>query len=286
MIEFLILGAAIALIARRKQAGVGKVKVWQCIEKAQQSGVSFGDKWGSLSNDEQQIMNLIAEDADYRQTARSRESGKGRGEAFYNYLNGKYKSVAGLGKVVIDYPYVESRIKNEYGDLVLLHRDYDRERDIKEAVNAVDDMLTTDSAVNGYYLTLQYIARGGKVVWKSEKKGGSVIKRGLEDELFGSGGRNVLTTGAKNFSHSEERRIKRKILGSEKSGAKYPEQLAEEFAQRYGGDDHYYRDGVLDALLQTNSKQQAQEELLSLFYETFYKKEVPDSESDYIDMPF
>lgn len=277
MIGYLLLGAlALTLAAKRKQSGVGKIKVWQCIEKAQRYNVPFGNtKWSELSDSDRQNIDTIGRQAGYKQTKASLESGKEYGEAFYGYLNNKYKSIAGLGKIVIEYPCEEAHVKNENGDLILLHRDYDSKKDIEDAVNAVDNMLTTDAAHNGYLLTLQYLARGGKVVWSNLMKGGDVIKRGLESELFG-GKRNNVADGNKKVSFPYEKKLRRRILGTEKNGAKYPEQLAEEFAQHYGGDDYYYKNGVLDALQRIGTKQQAQEELLDLYYYTYFAKEVPD----------
>ncbi|GEM_PF-6052192 len=106
-----------------------------------------------------------------------------------------------------------------------------------------------------------FIATGGKFVWGDETYGGTVIKRGIESEIFG---RNRFDKGKKT-SHPQERKKYFGILATPAKGGWYIDAYAESITP-YDGDSYYYKNGVLNALRDVNSKQQAQDMLLAYYY--------------------
>lgn len=272
------LAAGLLFACKRKQKqsldGIGKVKFYKALSEAQKQGIEFGDKNYQLTEDQKHALVLIGNRNNYKQSKRSAETGRSYSEAFYRYLNNKYRAIAGIG--YIEYPFEEYIVRNDRGDAIIIFHDYDRNRDLK---NAID--LATDFANNpeqyGEFSTYAYIAGGGKFVWESKFVGGtSRVAKGVKDELFGS---NKHGRMGKEL-HPEEKKRRRKILATEAKGGQYPEKFAEILAS--GGDSIAVRNGVLAALRSVTTPQDAQEILLDMYYSQFERQE----ENMYADTPF
>lgn len=278
MTELLIIsGIAIGLyLARNKQKtsvdGVGRVKFYKALAEAQQAGVEFGDKDRKLSEDELHALSLVGYRNNYKQSRRSAESGRSYSEAFYRYLNNKYRAIAGIGE--ISYPYKEYVVRNDRGDAVIIFHDYDRKEDLRHAMEDVQNYVNNPE-LYGEMSTYAFIADGGKFVWDSKFVGGtSRVAKGVKDELFGS-------TKYGRFGkekHPEEKKRRRKILATENKGGQYPEKFAELIAA--DGDSIAVRNGVLAALRSVTSPKDAEDILLDIYYRQF------DKQTPNFDTPF
>lgn len=274
MSTLVIIGAAVLACAiyRKKHKsldGVGRVKFYKALAEAQEQGIRFGDKNHELSDDEKYALSVVGRRNNYKQSRRSVESGRSYPEAFYRYLNNKYKQVAGIGAIV--YPYQEYIVRNENGDAVVIFHDYDRETDLRKAIEEVEN-YAIDPELYGEMATLAYIADGGKFVWESKFVGGTPVVFGVKDELFGSG-----RTGKE--IHPQEKKLRRKTLATEEKGGKYPAKFAEVLAA--GGDSIAVRSGVLTAIREAPTPQDAQEILLGAYYNQFNQPEPTYEEVPY-----
>lgn len=263
MSTLLLIGAAaLLLLAARKQSAepVGKVKFYKALAEAQAAGVEFGATSGNLTEDEKTALDRVGKRNNYRQSKRSQQMGRSYAEAFYRYLNGKYKQIAGIGE--IEYPFTEYIVRNENGDPIVIFHDYDRETDLRNALDAVDDYANSPE-LYGEMATYAYIATGGKFVWDSKFVGGTErVAAGVKDELFGS------RRGTED--HAQEKKSRRRILATEAKGGKYPVRFAEVLAA--GGDSRAVLNGVLSALRTVRTPQEAQDVLLGAYYKQFDRK--------------
>lgn len=276
----LITSAALLLLNKaRKQSlsGIGKVKFYKAISEAQEEGITFGLDETALNKKELAIMQRVGERNGYKQAKGSKARGHSYAQAFYRYLNNKYKQISGIAAIA--YPYKEYVVKDYKGDPIVIFHDYDREQDLKDAIYELvpaDNDCTTET--DGYYYTLAYLANGGKFVWKSKTlKDGTVTLYGVEDELYGS--HEPGTRGRGKANHKAEYKSKRGVLGSEKSGAAYPTKFAEQ-ATSYerDGDSHDVRNGVLAAIRAVNNRKDAEEILLEDYYERFKTQEMSEED--------
>lgn len=270
------LAAGLLLTHKKKHnslEGVGRVKFYKALAEAQDEGVEFGDKKHILSEDEKQALYLIGKRNNYKQSRSSEASGRGYSEAFYRYLNNKYRAIAGIGE--IDYPFQEYIVRNERGDAIVIFHDYDRQLDLKNALDIVDG-YTNDPERFGEMATYAYLADGGKFVWESKfSPGKERVARGVKDELFG-GSYTYGKMGKE--AHPEEKKRRRKILATEANGGVYPEKFAEQLAA--GGDSNAVRNGVLAALRSVTSPKDAEDLLLEIYYSQFDRNE-PDYHSPF-----
>lgn len=259
MITGLLIGLAIAILAKRS-VGVGKLhrNIYKEIEYCQSAGVDFSQELPELSQ------YYIFEDAMRRfgwQPGRSFDSRKDNAvELYYQQLRRTYKkATAPIGAV--HYPYVESTIRNKNGDVALIHRHYDPEADMMDALAWWYDNMPRD----GYRTTVYNIATGTKFLWKGKEKGGVLISRGIADELF--------------FSKTNLEGERRLYKGITSSKGVSIDQAADAISLT----DSSVRNEVLEALREFPRKQDARNYILQSYYDTF---NYPDEEPSEYDTPF
>lgn len=161
-----------------------------------------------------------------------------------------YKAISGIGATYL--PYKTYEVYNHRGDLILQHRDYGTpDQMFHDAIDYILQNNINDSEEYGYWETVAAIANGLKFVWES--KG---IHRGIEELIFGGG------------KHPKERKARTSYLASPQKGGMYPEVFAEKiignssFANEYM-DEQDILNGVLDAFLNIESRQQAKQIILN-----------------------
>ena len=276
MTGLLLIGAfALWFLTKKKDPEqIGKVKFLKAISEAQKCGFKFGTDKTKFTGREILDLDNIGKSNGYRQTKTSRESGKPYHQAVYDYLNSKFKQIAGIGK--IDYPYTPYKIYNENDDLVLEYRDYDPDLDLRKAIDELDAYVNMPRRY-GELATYAFLADGGKFVWESKKtKSGTRTAAGVKDELFGSDRTPAET-------HQYEKKARRKILGSPDKGAQYPVKFAESISSNVMIDDsREVLNGVLDALRSCSTPEDAKKYLLDQYYEQ-YRVEDPQRNED---LPF
>ena len=252
MIETLIIGiVALALLKRRKPSGVGKVpkrRIFTEIATAQKRGIDFSMPFDEADS---KVLSELAQRVGFRPSARSAKS---TAEQYFNSLRRTYNAVSGIGATNL--PYRESEVRNANGDVIITYRDYGTpEQQLRDAYTMIEEMPITD-ANSAYWHALLYIARGGKLVWKTKKaKDGQVLSRGAGDVL--------------KFSE-KERKARISYLGSEANGAMTLDQLTHHLWQSSDGysrdtDDGEIYNGVEQAVLSCQSRKQAQREILDLY---------------------
>lgn len=253
MIETLIIGiVALALLKGRKASGVGKVpkrRIFTEIATAQNRGIDLSMPYDEADS---KVLSELAKRFGFRPSARSAKSAS---EQYFNSLRRTYNAVSGIGAT--DLPYSTSVVRNANGDVIITYNDYGTpEQQLHDAYNAIEEMPITnvDSA---YWHALLYIAQGGKVVWKTSKsKGGELIGRGAADILNNS---------------EQERKARISYLGSAAKGGKTLDQLTHYLWESSGGyergaDDSAIYDGVEQAVLSCQSRKQAQQDILNMYY--------------------
>lgn len=259
------LGAAVALLAIRKNAsvsGIGaarkkKQSIWFDVERAQQAGIDLSDKDAWMKHES--LLRKMA-------SGKIREDGaKPMEQRYFNKLSRAYKSVAGL-----NIRPEEAVVRNEYGDTVLIYRDFHLDELPERAAQEMYDeneSLWTGGADAAYRLTIAAIALGKvKFVWKSKKE-----HRGVEQLIFGA-------------SAPSERKQRISYLATPEKGGVYPEMWAHRIWERWGGsgDTQEITDGVLDAIRDCESVGWARKYCLDSFIE-HHQVEEP---ALYEDMPF
>jgi hypothetical protein len=161
-------------------------------------------------------------------------------ERYYKQLKRAYNAISGIGKTNL--PYQESKVKNDYGDVILIYRDYGTEQQkLRDAINYIDENYNTNDFEIGYWNALLAIATGYRFVWPS--KG---VHRGLEELIFG-------------HSAPKERKARISYLASPEKGGIYPEPFIETIKNenRKAVDEMELLDGMLDAFRAVESVKQA-----------------------------
>ena len=162
----------------------------------------------------------------------------------YQQLRRAYKSIAGT-----DLPYKESKVRNEYGDVILIYRDYELDKMLGRAIEEQkDNWFSPNLSGKGAMMqTIADIASGKlKFVWKSNG-----THRGVEKLVFGA-------------SAPSERKERISYLASPEKGGVYPEQYAHylwESTDRQA-DDQEITNGVLEAIRQCPSVGKAREDVM------------------------
>ena len=128
MIGLLTIGLiGLALCKKRSVSGIGAVqrvkrRIYKEIEAAQQSGVDFDKKWIEISPKERDVLFDVGTMFGWKQTNRSRESGRSYEEAYFNSLKRAYNAISGIGIGAAD--YTTHTIRNGNGKIILQWRDY------------------------------------------------------------------------------------------------------------------------------------------------------------------
>lgn len=190
-------------------------------------------------------------------------------ERYYKQLKRAYNAISGIGKTEL--PYQESVVKNGYGDVILIHRDYGTpEEKLVNAKSYIEDLYIdpgTDDYKIGYWATVLGIANGVRFVWKSNKQ-----HRGIEQLIFGT-------------SVPTEKKLRISYIANADKGGLWPERYAESMLQySLGGDDQEILDGVLDAIREIYSSKQAKEIIMDEYMSAHV---IEDREEKYDnDLPF
>lgn len=189
-------------------------------------------------------------------------------ERYYKQLKRAYNAISGIGETAL--PYFESKVRNEYGDVILIHRDYGTpEQKLSQAFTHVEENYRLRSDYDtGWWDTVYAIAQGKKFVWTSTKD-----QRGIEKLVFGK-------------TAPEERKQRISYLASPSKGGIYPERLIHEIWESTDrtADDTEIADGVLAAFREVQSVKQAKE----IFMKQYLKDHMIEDEEHMIDpdLPF
>lgn len=279
--------AAVCFLKARKNRqtidGVGKVVFYKAMSEAQDAGISFGRgrSFEDLSDTKKRHLERIGKENGYSQTKRSIESGRSFAEAFYNYLNGKYKAIAGIGYLTTTKWY---DIKDNNGEIILRFQHIEKPSTQDMLSEGIEVARTlSDPMAYGYYNTLIYLYNKGKFRWDDvtiTNAAGETIttSHGLRSELFGQRGGSAMQTrellkqqrqGKSVETRKEEKKYYRAILSKDGlTPEKFTESLTGEWTRQFGYDNEFpyneIRDGVLDALKDYAGKNWIIEELSSL----------------------
>lgn len=183
-------------------------------------------------------------------------------QRYFNQLRRAYNSIAGT-----NLPYTESTVKNKYGDVIMIYRDYHLDDLPKTAAEATLDEC--ESQPNGgefavYWYTIAQIALGRvKFVWND--KG---VHRGASTLIFG-------------HKAPEERKQRISYIATAEKGGVYPEAYAHSLWEGVftGSDTQDTLDGVLEAIRNCSSVGDAQQ----LVVDHYIKDNIQE---EYEDVPF
>ena len=219
------------ILLRRKDgaSGIGATKrtprrIWAEVAEAQRRGIDLSDPRGYEGNE-----STLRKMADGKLSASN--SNKPAEERYFNQLRRAYKSIAGT-----DLHSDESIIRNEYGDVIMVYRDYHLDQLPQKAAEWVlgkHSNLYMD-ADDAYWCTLADIALGRvKFVWAT-----SGVHRGAQDLVFGA-------------PVPAERKQRISYLASPAKGGQYPEAYAHylwETISQGTADSQEVSDGVYEAI--------------------------------------
>lgn len=266
MIGLLTIGA-IALLALRKKRGVSgigapyKRKIYQelaAINRLADFSLPYEDQSDFVKKTLIANCNMINSKYPKRKPITV--------ERYYKQLKRAYNAISGIGETSL--PYFESTIRNERGDIILIHRDYGSEDEfLWNACEWVADNYETNSFEIGYWETIIAIALGKRFVWKS-----SGVHRGVEALVFGK-------------SAPSERKARISYLASPDKGGVYPEKFAHTIWESTNStaDDQEILDGVLHAIRTTQSATQAKTWITDRYERDHI---VEENEQEYLDVPF
>ena len=257
------IGSAIAGAIKRKREGVegigtlrNKRRIWSEVEDAQRAGIDLSDPTGYEGKE-----NILKRMADGK--LKPSASGKPLEVRYFNQLRRAYKSIAGT-----TLPYTESQVRNEYGDTILIYRDYHLDTLPQTAAKAIlDDMETQPNGGEWvvYWYTIASIALGRiKFVWND--KG---VHRGAGTLIFG-------------HSAPEERKQRISYVATPEKGGVYPEVYAHRLWEGVftGSDTQDILDGILEAIRNCTSVGAAQERCVT----HYLKDNIQDDPGE--DLPF
>lgn len=263
ILALLAVGAAVWFM-RRRTAGVGRVRrnIFAEIEELQSLGVTFAENFDDLTREQKGLVYRLSKD--YKGSSRSPLSSY---EQYYNRLKRQYLKLVNPAIGKIQYPHKTSVIRNSRGDMVLTYNDYDPERDMSEALDWYGHNGGGELYGDPYMRTVYAIASGHKWIWKGKKQGGTLLTRGLADELF--------------FSKTNlegERRLYRALIDNKNGWT------VDKFVERYLDDVDGAKDAALEALRQFPTPKGAKEYILDQYYQS-----LDDGATDYSgeeDLPF
>ena len=239
--------------------GIGKLKrrIYSEMSELQKAGVPLNVKWSDLDTDEQKRAEKIAHNSGYVQP---KSSTKTYGEAFYNSLHRAYNAIAGT-----DLPYQESVVENEYGDPIIIYRDYGTdEAKQRRALSWYEDSIRPSGDYDdAYRAALLYLAEGGKLIWSKEPGG-------VQQECFAT------ATNA-----SGERKARISYLASEAKGGKSILQLAHSIFEHFGIDDMTARDAICDVVRNFESTAAARKYIYDMYIDAHTQQYDPGE-----DVPF
>ena len=118
---------------------------------------------------------------------------------------------------------------------------------------------------DGYIYALAYIANGGKYIWYDQKN-----RRGVKSE--------ILSTGS---DGKTDRKAQAKILNDKKGIS--PEEQAEQITA-YDSDEYYVKNGILTAIMEVQTPQDAYRKLVQIIKENtdpFYSDKIPDYDAPF-----
>lgn len=267
MITALLIGAGALWLLGHKRNGVSgigatkrKRRIWSEVEAAQRAGIDLNDP-----NGWEQHASQLRKMANGKIPAS--RSDKPDEQRYFNQLRRAYKSVAGT-----NLPYTENIVRNENDDVILIYRDYHMDElpqiSAEYVYNEAMNRMNSDPEEAACMATIAMIATGNlKLVWKSDK-----IHRGIDQEAFGGN------------SHPQERKARISYLASPAKGGKYIDQVVhglwESTNMQY--DDHFIRNGVIDAVLRCTSVGQAQQ----MCIDEYLKAHQVEEPLLYQDVPF
>lgn len=252
MIGLIISGILAKAAIDNRTSGVGKIKTYAAINRAQDYGIEFGKRPDELTSQEELHLKSVGKYFGIKQPSSSTTSYP---TYVYRKLNSAYKAISG-----INYPYQEFVVKNDRGDIILIHRDYDKERDLIEAGKELPGEHECNNYRDGYIATVYYLATGGRFHWKS-----SQYQNGVEAEIFGK-------------KSPDERKLRMQALTNSKHpDGYYPVSFAE-YLVSDNGDELDVRDGVFDAIRDFYSPAAAKEYILDNYYKQFQYEEMPEEE--------
>lgn len=272
MIGLLTIGLIGLALCKKKRSvsGIGAVKrrIYQEISELQRTypRVDFTLDFDSLPKDQKDHIQWACENW-YNKVYPKRKPITA--EKYYKQLRKAYGAISGVGTTSL--PYRESIVKNNFGDTILIHRDYGTpEEKLVNAKSYIEDLYIdpgTDDYKIGYWATVLGIANGVRFVWKSNKQ-----HRGIEQLIFG---RSVPT----------EKKLRISYIANADKGGLWPERYAESMLQySLGGDDQEILDGVLDAIREIHSVKQAKEIIMDEYMSAHV---IEDREEKYNeDLPF
>lgn len=271
MIGFLTI-AGIALLALRKKRGVSgigavqKRRIYQEISELQRyyPHIDFTLNYEDQSEDAKKQIQTACEKR-YNKVYPNRQPLTP--ERYYKQLKRAYNTISGIGETGL--PYRESVVKNNYGDIILIHRDYGTpEQKLRDAIVYIKEQYIepgTDDYSIGYWGAILAIATGTRFVWRSYKN-----HLGIEDLIFGK-------------SAPTERKIRISYIANKEKGGEYPEQYAESLLQySLGGDDREILDGVLEAIRSVESVKQAKDIVL----DKYMRDHIVEEQRQNDDLPF
>lgn len=186
-------------------------------------------------------------------------------ERYYKQRKRAYNAISGIGETNL--PYWESKVKNEYGDVILIYRDYGTDQQkFGDAINYIDENYTSSDFEIGYWNALLAIASGYKFVWPSK---GS--HRGIEELVFGK-------------SSPSERKARKSYLATPERGGIYPEPFAENIQNENwrATDEMEILDGILDAFRTVESAKQAKQ----IIIDTYMRDHISQEDDIYAKVPF
>lgn len=267
----IIIGAiTLAILAGKKpkQQGIGKAKrrIYRDISNLQDSGIDLSQSWELLDREERQIVNDIAHFHEHRygDWKSSSRSSKSAGEQYYNSLRRAYNQITGIGAT--DLVPIEYSVKNEYGDTVVIYRDYGSDEDrMRNALLELrpDRIMDYNDA---YFATICYIAEGGKFIWSDKLVGG------VKEQIFAGSGK-----------HDTERKARISYLATKAKGGRTPTAVAHSLWEMGGGaliDDMEILDAVNEVLLSFESVGQARQYVYDRYIGTHTLQDWTDMENN------
>lgn len=186
-------------------------------------------------------------------------------EKYYKQLKRAYNAISGIGETAL--PFYESKVRNEYGDIILIHRDYGTdEQKLRDAIDYIDENYHGSDYDIGYWNALLAIAAGLRFVWNSKDH-----HRGLEELMIGA-------------KSDAERKKRISYLATPNKGGLYPEAFAHNIIQDNwrATDDLEILNGMIDAFREVNSVKEAKQIVL----DAYLRDHIIEEDKNFEDVPF
>lgn len=271
MIGLLTIGLIGLALCKKKRSvsGIGAVKrrIYKEISELQRTypRVDFTLDFDSLPKDQKDHIEWACENW-YNKVYPKRKPLTA--EKYYKQLRKAYGAISGVGTTSL--PYRESIVKNNFGDTILIHRDYGTpEQKMRDAIIYIEESYIepgNDDYKIGYWGTVLGIATGKRFIWKSSKN-----YRGIESLIFGA-------------SAPTEKKMRISYIATKEKGGISPERYAESLLEySLNGDSQEILSGVLDAIREIHSVKQAKQ----IIYDTYLRDHIQQEEYDaHDDLPF